>query len=289
MRFATLFFLTISLSLSVLRAEVRIVGSDILGKDFVDALAVYSKRNDLGLSLNFTGSESGLEQLRAGTADLGIVVLAPNETKPEAPFVAIPAAYQTAAVVVPAALSLTQITFDQLNSIYSDKAESTIKRWGDLGVTGVWSNRNILPNITGPGRGLSYDLFRYTVLSSPDLRPTVAVQQNADEALSRITEDEGGIAIMALLPSKQPGLKALLVARGPNDVAFGPTEDNVYSGDYPIRLPVFLVFKKSSAKQLQLVLRYLLSEDAVPLWRNAGLMPLPIQARNQQIFDLEVL
>ena len=289
MRSFTLFFLTITLLLPASRAEVRIVGCDLLGGDFTAALNAYSKRNDLGLRLNLSGSESGLEKLRAGLADIGIIMLGPDEKKPGEPFVVVPVAYQTAAVVVPASLPLTQVTFAQLNGIYADAADGSLKRWGDLGVAGEWANRNILPSITGSGGGLSYDLFRHTVLSAPTLKPTVAVQDDVDSTLQRIKGDEGGIAIMPLLPDGQTGLKALLVARGAGDVAFGPTQDNVFTGDYPIRLPLYLVFKKGSAKNLQLLLRYLLSEDAVPLWKGAQLMPLPIQARNQQIFDLEVL
>lgn len=289
MRFFILCFLAITLTIPALRAEIRVVGCDILGKDFVAALSDYSRRNDLGIKLDLTGSGAGMEQLHAGLADLGLIMLAPGEKPPAAPFVVIPAAYQTAVVVVPSTLPLTQISFVQLNAIYADGADSTIKRWGDLGVAGDWANRNILPNISGPGGGLSYDLFRYTVLGTPALKPTVVVQDSVDATLRRISGDEGGIAIMPLLSDRQPGLKALLVARGVGDVAFGPTEDNVNSGDYPIRLPIYFVFKKSSAKQLQLVLRYLLSEEALPLWKGAGLVPLPVQTRNQQIFDLEVL
>jgi len=289
MRFVTLSALVVTLSLSALRADVRVVGSDLLGREFSDALSAYSKRNDMGVTLDLAGSESGMDRLRAGTADLGIILLGPGEKKPEAPFVVIPAAYQTAVVVVPTALPLTQITFDQLNGIYADGADSSIKRWGDLGVVGDWAGRSILPSITGPGGGLSYDLFRYTVLRAPALKPTVSVQDGVDATLQRIIGAEGGIAIMPLLPDGEPGLKALAVARGATDVAFGPTAENLQSGDYPIRLPVYFVFRKSSAKQLQLLLRYLLSEDAVPLWKSARLVPPPIQVRNQQIFDLEVL
>ena len=289
MRFVTLFVLAITLSLSSLRAEIRVVGSDLLGADFADGLKEFSRRNDLGLRLDLAGSETGLEQLRAGLAALGIVMLPPDGKIPEAPLMVVKVAYQTAVVVVPASLPLTQISFEQLNAIYADEADSSIKRWGDLGVSGGWSNRNILPNITGPGGGLSYDLFRYTVLHTPPLKPTVSVQPDAAKTLLRIMGDEGGVAIMPLLPAKQAGLKTLSVSRRSADVAFGPTEDNIHSGDYPIRMPVYLVFPKTSAKKLQLVLRYLLSEDAVPLWKSAGLMPLPIQTRNQQIFDLEVL
>lgn len=289
MRFLPLVLLAAALSFSSLRAEVRVVGSDLLGKDFAAALNDYSRRNDLGIKLDLAGSETGWEQLQQGRADIGFILLAPGEKKPEAPFVVLTAAYQTAVVVVPAALPLTQISFDQLNAIYNDGSESTIRRWGDLGVAGEWANRNILPNITGPEAGLSCDLFRYTVLRTPDLKPTVIMQKNEAATLKRITGDEGGIAVMPSLPVGQPTLKALLISRTTNDVAFGPTADNIQSGDYPIRLPLYVVFKKSSAKQLQLVLRYLLSDDALPLWKSARLVPLPAQARNQQVFDLEVL
>lgn len=274
-------------SLSALHAEVSVVGSDLLGKSFGDGLSAYSKRNELGLKLSFEGSRTGVEKLEAGQADLAIAVFAPGDKPPGAPFMALPVAYHTAVVVVPAALPLTQITLDQLNAIYGDESQSGLKRWTDLGVTGDWAQRNILPVIPGPGGGLTFDLVRYSVLNVPAVKPTVSVMPNLAETLKRIRGEEGGIAFMPLMPENQPKLKLLLVARRVQDVAFGPTPDNIHSGDYPIRLPVYLVFRKEATKRLQPTLRYLLSEDAVPLWTNAQLVPLPIQARNQQIFDLE--
>jgi phosphate transport system substrate-binding protein len=270
-------------------ADVRVVGSDLLGKNVTDALTAYSKRNDLGLALVLEGSRSGLLQLKAGQADLAMVVFPPGENPPEAPFVALPVAYHTAVVVVPASLPLTQIKFTQLNAIYGDDAQSGVKRWNDLGVTGEWANRNILPNIPGPSGGITYDLFRYTVLTAPALKPTIGVRSSLAETLTSVRGDEGGMAILPVLPPNQPRLKTLLVGRSEQDVAFGPTPENIHSGDYPIRLPLYLVFHKDSVKRLQTTLRYLLSEDAVPMWEGANLVPLPIQARNQQIFDLEVL
>lgn len=288
MRITSLLLAGLSLVAAV-RADIRVVGSDLLGKDFVGAVTAYSKRNELGLKLSLEGSRTGMEQLQSGLADLGLVMFSPGEKLPEAPFVVLPVAYQSLAVVVPSTLSLTQITFAQLNMIYGDDSQSGTKRWGDLGVTGEWANRTILPNIPGAGGGITYDLFRYKVLTAPALKPTVSVQDSLAETLTRIRGDEGGIAVLPVMPANQPRLKTLLVAKGAQDVAFGPTPENIHSGDYPIRLPVYLVFRKDAAKRLQTTLRYLLSEDAVPVWEGAQLVPLPIQARNQMIFDLEVL
>lgn len=288
MRFTPI-FLVLCVVAHAVRAEVRVVGSDLLGAKFSEAVTTYSKRNDMGVRLALEGSRAGLEQLRAGTADLGLMVFSPGEKPPEAPFAVLPVAYHTAVVVVPASVPVTQITFGQLNAIYGDDAQAGVRRWNDLGVAGEWANRNILPNIPGAGGGITFDLFRYTVLTAPSLRPTVGVQANLADTMTRIRGDEGGMAVMPMLPENQPRLKMLLVARGAQDVAFGPTPENLHSGDYPIRLPVYLVFRKGDAKRLQGVLRYLLSEEAVPVWESAHLVPLPIQARNQQIFDLEVL
>lgn len=285
-----LYFILFSLLiLTSAEAQVRVVGSDLLGKDFETGLAAFSKRNDLGITTKMEGSRAALERLQSGLGDLGVVMLAPGEKAPEAPFVTVRVAYQTAVVAVPASLPISQITFVQLNTIYGDEAQTGLRRWGDLGVTGEWAQRNILPNILGPSGGLSYDLFRYGVLGTPALRPTVAVQSTLSESLARIRGEEGGVAVLPLLPAGESRLKTLLVARGAQDVAFGPTPENIHSGDYPIRLPVYLVFRKDAAKRLQTTLRYLLSEDAVPLWESAQLVPLPVQARNQQLFDLEVL
>jgi ABC-type phosphate transport system substrate-binding protein len=270
-------------------SEVRVVGSDLMGKDFVSSVQAYSKRNDLDLKLNLAGSRAGMEELSAGRADLGLLVFSPEEKLPEAPYVAMAIAYHTAVVVVPSTLPLTQISFSQLKSIYSDDAQSGLKRWNDLGVVGSWTHRSILPNITGPSSSITYELFRHVVLADAAYRPTVNLQPDAAAILNRILGDEGGMAVMPMLPANQPKLKTLLVGRNPNDVAFGPSSENIHSGDYPIRLPVYMVFRKESAKRMLTTLRFLLSEDALPLWREAGLVPLPVQARNQLIFDLEVL
>ena len=79
----------------------------------------------------------------------------------------------------------------------------------------------------------------------------------------------------------------LLLPRGITDVAFGPTPDNVHSGDYPVRLPIYLVFRKDAAQRLLPLLRFLLSEDAATLWQNAHLVPLPAKVRTAEVFTLE--
>ena len=270
-------------------AGLTVVGSDLLGAPFATAVADFARGRELTINLDLSGTRLGYEQLQAGKADLGLLVFDPKEKIPGDPYVVAPVAYHTAVVVVPAELSLTQLSIQQLRTIYGESEAAPYKRWNDLGVAGSWGDIPILPVISGPGGGLSYDLFRYTVLTSPKLRTTVTLRDDGPAALKQVSGRDGGIVVVPVLPAGNPALKTLLLARGVNDVAFGPTPDNLYSGDYPIRLPLYLVFRKDAAPRVLPLLRFFLSEDAVPLWQNAQLIPLPAQARTKEVFDAEAL
>lgn len=273
-----------------LRAEVRVVGSDLFGTEFAEAIAAFSRRSEQAVTLDLTGSREGFEQLEQGQADLGLLVLAPGEPLPAAPYAVMPLAYHVTVVLAPASLPIDQISFPQLAAIYGEEARTSAKRWADIGVLAApWAQRSILACLPAASTGLATNLFRYTVLPTPQLRPTIAVTDTVEAALQRVRGEEGGIAVVPAQPSIPPGLKVLLLAKSTTDVAFAPTPENVHRGDYPLRLPVYLVFRKASARDLQRLLRFLLSEDAVPVFERAGLVPLPIGVRNQQIFDLEVM
>ena len=287
MRLLPTLALLVALPLAAAGADLTVVGSDLLGEGFAKGVTDFARRIDLPVKLDLSGTRVGSERLQAGGADLGLFVFTAHETPPGDQFVSLPVAYHTAVVVVPADLMLTQLTVQQLRTIYGDSEASPYRRWFDLGVIGDWSSSSILPTISGSGGGLSFDLFRFSVLTSPKLRPTVTVTEDAAAALKRISGKEGGIAVVPVLPAGQKQLKALLLARGTTDVAFGPTPDNLHSGDYPIRLPLYLVFRKDATKRLLPLLRFLFSEDAVPLWQGAQLVPLPAQARTAAVFGLE--
>lgn len=271
-------------------ADVRVVGSDLLGVDFAEAIADFARRNEQAVTLDLGGSREGLERLNQGRAELGLLVFAPGETLPSTPYSVMPLAYHVAVAVAPASLPLNQVSFPQLAAIYGEEAQTSARRWADIGVSAApWAQRPVQACLPAASSSLTTDLFRHTVLPSPQLRPTVVLTETVQAALDRARGEEGGITIVPAPTLASAGLKVLLVAKDREAVAFAPTPENVYRGDYPLRLPVYLVFRKASLRDLQPLLRFLLSEDAIPVLERARLMPLPINARNQQIFDLEVM
>jgi len=272
---------------SALAADLRVAGSDLLGADFSAALREFAQRNEQTLSLSLDGSRAALAQLDDGSADIGLIVLRPEESPPAKLFKSVSLAYFAVVVLVRETSPLTQITFRQLGGIYSAAASSSFTRWGDLGLGGEWASRAIVPQAMGGGTGLSLELFREVVLAGGELRNVVLVQPSTDALVRKLATDEGGIALASALPVWARKLKVLPVAKADRDVAFGPTPENLHAGDYSLRLPLWLVVRRGTAASQLNFLRFLLGDEIAPLLERAQLVPLPAQTRNQLMFDLE--
>src|SRR3954464_11971393 len=80
-------------------ADVRVVGTDLLGLEFTKAFYAFSGRNGVKLALAFDGSRPGLDELRAERADLAIITWPAEESAALAPFRVVPLAYHRFIVV----------------------------------------------------------------------------------------------------------------------------------------------------------------------------------------------
>ena len=270
-------------------APIRVTGSDLLVDALREDLGKFAKANDLDVSFDMKGSRIGLETLQRDGADFGLLAFGPGDPEPGPEFTSRVVGYFTTVLVVPAELPLAQLTYSQLAGIYGVSEAANHKRWSDVGVTGPWGVRGITVVSTTRQTGLAIDLFRFQVLKNPEFKPTVLMFDDPAKALDRLRGEDGGIGLFRVPPADTGYFKVLLVAKGAGDVAYGPTSENLHSGDYPLRLPVYLVMRKGSAQRLNFVLRHLLSDEATPAFMKGGLMPLPVQARNQLVFDLETL
>jgi phosphate transport system substrate-binding protein len=288
-RFFALAALLSALVSPVFSAPIRFVGSDLVAAPLEAEMKSFAAKNDLEISLNMRGSRLGLEDLGAQAGDLGLLVFAEGDTRPGPEFSSSVVGYMTAVFVVPQSVPLVQLHYAQLAGVYGASELNNFKRWSELGVSGNWAVRGITAVAASRREGLAIDLFRFGVLQKPEFKPTVAMFDDKSRALARISGEEGGIALVSSPPPEGSGLKVLLLAKGERDVAYGPTSENLHTGDYPLRLPVHLVFRKSEARRLSFVIRHLLADETTPMLLAAGVVPLPVQARNQLIFDLENL
>lgn len=272
------------------QAETRVVGSDLLGLSLASGLENYAQRSDKPVAVTFAGSYSGWRQLQTGGADLSLLTFPPGQELPAPPYVCLPFAFHLAVVLVSESLPLGQLSFPRLAGIFGTTGGPNVLRWSDLDLAGDWAARSVSPYVLDSRASLATATFRHVVLQGGRLKPTVTRHDTLDGLLHGLAQAKGdGIALAAQLPAATRQLKVLPISREEEGVAFSPTPENVFRGDYSLSWPVYLVFRRADARRLFPLLRYLLGEETAKLCNEAGLVPLPAAVRNQQVFDLEQL
>lgn len=276
-------------ALAAVAQPVRVVGSDLLAANVGPEIARFAKAADTDIAATLEGSRLAMEKLEKGEADLGLLVFAPGDPLPGEAFKVATAGYLTAVFVAPSSVSINQLHYGQLGGVFGATESVNYSRWSDIGVTGPRGSRSITAMVAR-GTGLSADLMRNTVLVTPEFKATVVRFDKLDELYARMATEEGGLAVVAVPPpAKDERFKVLLISKNAREVAYGPTPENLHTGDYPLRLPVQLVFRKTDAKRLNFLLRHLLSDETTGVFLRDGVITLPVQARNQLVFELETL
>jgi phosphate transport system substrate-binding protein len=261
--------------------EITVVGSDLLRPALEPVLAPAARGSGGSLRLRLEGSHAGLQELRAGKADLAVVAFAPNEPLPDAEFRLVPLAYQVDVLVVTGNNPIRQVSYAQLGGLFGEKEPVNHRQWGALGAKGVWEDKTVtLCTVESPD-SLALDLFRFTVLRVPQLKTTMSIHPNLEELQRRERVDDTSIALFPRFPTDTIGLHVLLVSRDDKDVAFGPTPENIHTGDYPIRLPFYIVFKPERATELAGVVSTLLGEPVAAELTKLGYVPVPANARRE--------
>lgn len=268
-------------------AEIHVVGSDLLGEDFARAVAQFSRQNDVAVKLDLHGTRPGVAELVAQRAEIGLWLLPPGENPPAEGLASRVIAYQVAVVMVPAASPLTQATVAQLRGVFSGKSGDTFTRWGELNLTEAWTSRPVVLRALRPGAGLAFPLFQQVILGGAGARPALEFAATPAAVAEQVRAGENSIGVTGLPPVEMPGLRVLSLAASPSDPAYGPTAENVHRGHYPLRMPLYVCFRRTAAPELQLFLKFLLSAEAAAALAPAHFLPLAPGARNQLVFELE--
>ncbi|HVU24665.1 MAG TPA: phosphate ABC transporter substrate-binding protein, partial [Opitutus sp.] len=74
-----------------------------------------------------------------------------------------------------------------------------------------------------------------------------------------------------------------------NEIAYAPTPEHVHAGNYPLRLPLWLVVRRAAAAADLEFLQFLVGDDVARALERAGFVPLPRQARDELRFEFERL
>lgn len=267
-------------------ADVRLVGSDLLRPALEQTLVDSKSGSERALRMRLEGSHSAMDDLRAGRADLAVVAFGPDEPLPEGEFRLIPLAYQVVTFVVSDSNPVRQVSYAQLGGIWGEKEPLNIRQWGDLGATGAWAQRSILPTMLDDPNLLAGDVFLHGVLTNPVFSTTVLKLSTVEELKLRVRIDTNCIGLFPGVLRDSAGLHVLLVSRDAADVPFGPTPENIHTGDYSVRLPFYIAFNPQRTAELLPVVGALLGDDVAVSLETAGFVAVPENARRALIRGL---
>ncbi len=257
------------IGLAMEAAEIRVVGSDLLGEGFARAVAEFARQNDTGVKLDLRGTRPGADALEAGRADVGIFLLPAAEMPPAGAVVCRIMGYYVAVLIVPAASPLTQVTVAQLRDTFGEAGQ-----------------KDRTPFAVSPQAGLAWPLFQRVILQDAAPRAALEFSPSGATLAQRLLATESSIGVTGLATAGG-GLRVLAVAAGPTEPAYLPTPENVHAGAYPLRLVLYVSFPRTKAPELQRFLKFLLSEEVVAALAPADFVPLPVGMRNQLVFEIE--
>ena len=271
-----LYLLLIFTSITAHAAEIRIAISDLIADDISETIQELAKESAVEISIISIGSLPAIDSLRADEISLAIVVTPENSDSVtqllDNTYKSFTFAYSTAVVAVNEANPINEVSFYNLQGIYGSDPDLSVENWSSLGV-GSLVGRSIRPLIKRDEKSVSAELFRYTVLQGEAMK--LAVNEAVDSEIEEmLVNNKAAVAVLPYLPDN-PKIKALMISTDSESPAFGPTNDNVYYGDYPIRLPFQIVYKEERESELSEVLRILLSDEVTNVIRTNHLFVVP--------------
>lgn len=276
--------------------ETRLAYSDLISNEFEELLYgdnVSLEKNVNADIANLSVSKSGtlpiIEDFLSNRLDICIVASPESIDLPlleDDNIIQIPFAYKSAVVVVNSENPISEITMDQLATIFGTSgATSNLLTWRDFGMSS-FSTSSIKAYAVKEDHGISSDLFRHGVLGEKVFNPsvTVDIQENVQRL---ITQDKAAIGVFPDIP-QNPNLKVLFVAQDAESIAYGPSADNIYYSDYPIRLPFYIVYNERDSERLYPVIKTLLSDSIADSLANDDFFSLPKIIREKLIIDLQL-
>ncbi|WOO40933.1 PstS family phosphate ABC transporter substrate-binding protein [Rubellicoccus peritrichatus] len=282
-------FLLIAIGLRAEKgAEDALVGSDLLSEPLIGPLEEFAKKSEIELSLDFIGSLPAINALHDGDATIGLIAIPQGDPLPEDRLRLIPFAYQVAFVLFNANNPLSELSIPELARIYALNASPHIDRWGQLDAGGALMTRTVQPFISSPQGSVVTELFKSEALSSRSIGSSVAMLTSSSELIDLISADLGAIGV-SNRPASGSETKSISISTGEaGSFAFGPTPENIYYGDYPLRLPFYIAVPTGDLPKQREIIAFLLSDEVASVLEKAGFVPLSENVRKRTLLGLDI-
>jgi len=252
-----------------------LVGTDLLDGGFATALRA-ATRPDVA---DFAGSLPARRAFAEGRAAAAILMTRPGETSPVAGAREFRLASAVVVVATHGSNRLEQISFEQLANAYGRDARAPARNWNDLDPQA--RSELLTPALCSPPGTLALEVFQGLVLEGQAFRPDARLRVEPSLAADLLASRAGSIVLLPRPPTSRGRVLPVADGRpGRSATAYGPDENNVHNGDYPLQVPLILYVRPDKVAGLRPALRWLCSDAAAELLAKQGLTPAPAAARS---------
>jgi len=230
----------------------------------------------------FEGSVNALAELHDGRADLIIAAVPDGRPLPEG-MVSIPFVFDVATVVVNNSNPIKEISLNKLTVAFT-KTSTGAKKWGALGLKDAWAERSIAAYLPQSSNTITLELFRNMTVKDDGFRDGIGVWTSRQQ-LERVVREQGPCLVLMRGLNIPGGGKALSISikDGTDSFSYPPTESSIFYGDYALRLPFYILFRKNAPQGVKDLATRILSDSVAAKLSAAGFVPAPKSERDSRL------
>lgn len=278
------------------------VGSDTLA-NLMTLWAEDFKRNypNVNIQIQAAGSSTAPPALTEGTSNFGPMSRKMKDKELgafEAKFgykpTAIPVAIDALAVFVHKDNPIEGLSIPQLDAIFSSTrkcgAPTDAKVWGDLGLDGAWSRRDIQLFGRNSVSG-TYGYYKEKALCKGDYKNTVNEQPGSASVVQSVSTSINGIGYSGI-GYRTSSVRLLPLSKKEGQPFVEPNAENSIAGDYPLSRYLYMYVNKAPNKPLQPLeaefIKQVLSKQGQEVVLKDGYIPLPAKVVERVLKSLDL-
>ncbi|QQS38248.1 MAG: phosphate ABC transporter substrate-binding protein [Ignavibacteriales bacterium] len=183
---------------------------------------------------------------------------------------------------------LSGLSLTQVDAIFSKTrrggSKSEITKWGEVGLTGDWTNRGMSLYGRNSASG-TYGYFKEHALFKGDFKDVVKEQPGSASVVQGITEDRYGIGYSGI-GYRTSGVNPLPLSKKDGEKLYEPVYENCLNGNYPLSRFLNIYINSAPNKQLDPLLRefikFIYSYEGQEVVVKDGYLPLTYELVEQE-------
>lgn len=235
------------------------IGSDTLN-NLMTLWAEEFQRNypNVNIQIQGAGTSTAPPAMVEGTANFGPMSRAPRASEQQAfeqrhgyPMTVLGVAIDMVAVYVNKDNPIQGLSISQADAIFSATrrcgAPADITRWGQVGLTGAWANRDFTIYSRNAVSG-TYGYFKQHALCDGDFKPSINEQPGSSAVVQGVTESLNGIGYSGI-GYRTSGVRVVPLGRD-GETPVDATAENAAAGTYPLARFLYVAVNKHPNRPL---------------------------------------